>query len=264
MEQTKAHIGGEIEPFWRHFNTQTWEPEWRSLVDVLEREHLSVDWRIALERLRVGVGDASDGVRVTTAQELLGYLEDMRRCEQSEALSVIFVDMLERSEWDVIGALIGIALDDATSQQQMQLYTRALRGVLLFAASLRPKIIGATMGKFLSRLLDAQTSSEVKVEILELLLVVLADNQECQRDFMRRNGVTTVCALYTNSRGTDEELFDRARAFIGVYVEGVLPSGASAALSDALLGDAIETLEDAIGVDEKNVIVEAWRGKLAV
>jgi hypothetical protein len=90
-------------------------------------------------------------------------------------------------------------------------------------------------------------------EMLELLLVVISESTECQRDFMRRNGITTVCGLYANSDDKDE-LFERSSTFIGLLLQEVLPKGASTALNNALTAEAKEAVDEALGENEAEKI----------
>jgi hypothetical protein len=109
----------------------------------------------------------------------------------------------------------------------------------------REKFVGERMESLLVRLLDEKEDQKNKVEILKLLLVVVADNQNSQRDFMRRSGVSAVCALYT-SNASSNELVEGAKTFIAVFVEYILPGGAKAALSNALAAEARETVAELI------------------
>jgi hypothetical protein len=259
MHHPKVHIGGVVDPFWRYLNTEEWEPEWRSLVNVLDREHLSVDFRIAIQRLWAALQGTDAAKRLEVFDDWVGYLDDVSRHERMETLCEILTDMLERGELDVVDMLLRIAMlqDDTTHEaEEHRLCLRLLRGMCLLASSIRARFIGEVMQVFLQRLLEDSpvATSSVRGEVIELLLVVISESPEYQRDFMRRNGVTTVCTLYSRSRD-EAELFERAGAFINALLLQVLPSGASSALSNALTAEAQESVEEALGEDELQVIL---------
>ena len=251
--RSKVRIGGQCEPFWRHFNTAEWEPEWRALVGVLEHEHVSVDWRLAIERLRHDVHEKSANLRLSAYKDWLGHLEVMLHHERSEQLRDVLQELLEHGKWDVMDALFV----NATTQRDVGescLCLRVLRGLCLFIPKMREKFVGEKMESLLARLLDETEDQKNKVEILELLLVVVADDQNSQRDFMRRNGVSTVCAMYT-SDASSSELLEGAKTFISVFIEYILPGGKKAALSSALTAEARETVAELIGAHTKDVYV---------
>jgi len=85
---------------------------------------------------------------------------------------------------------------------------------------------------------------EVRCEALEALLTLLAEDRDCQRDFMRRGGVAAVAAYLLpwleagqhraeqERAGVEEEeeeppseLVSRAIVFLGVLVRHILPGG---------------------------------------
>ena len=252
-----------MEPFWRRFNTEAWEPEWRSLVDVLDREHVSVRVRAAVERLSAGLASEHERERLAVMAEWVEYLDDIATHEDPTMACLMLERALQVGECDVIDKLVSIACDDkATHSNESRLRALELmRGVVILAPALRSNLVGEHMETLPGRLRDDDTPSSVKGHALELLLAVVADDQEYQRDFMRRNGISTTCSVYAKSRNVDVELRERASVFIGVFVGVVLPNGSSMALSDALIADAMVSIEDAIGAEERDAVVE--RGKRA-
>lgn len=263
MTFSQARVGGDVEPFWRRFNTEAWEPEWRSLVDVLDREHVSVSVRAAVERLNAGLASEDERERLAVMAEWVEYLDDTATHEDATRACSTLESALQVGESDVIDKLVSIACDDkATHSNESRLRALELmRGVAIHAPALRSNLVGEHMETLLGRLRDDDTPSSVKGYVLELLLAVVADDQEYQRDFMRRNGISTTCSVYAKSRNVDVELCERASVFIGVFVGVVLPNGSSMALSDALIADAMVSIEDAIGAEERDTVVE--RGKRA-
>jgi hypothetical protein len=263
MTFSQARVGGDVEPFWRRFNTEAWEPEWRSLVDVLDREHVSVSVRAAVERLNAGLASEDERERLAVMAEWVEYLDDTATHEDATMACATLESALQVGESDVIDKLVSIACDDkATHSNESRLRALELmRGVAIHAPALRSNLVGEHMETLLGRLRDDDTPSIVKGYVLELLLAVVADDQEYQRDFMRRNGISTTCSVYAKSRNVDVELCERASVFIGVFVGVVLPNGSSMALSDALIADAMVSIEDAIGAEERDAVVE--RGKRA-
>jgi hypothetical protein len=263
MTSGTARLGGDIEPFWRRFNTEAWEPEWRALVDVLDREHVSVSVRAAVERLTAALASEDAQERLAIMGEWMDYLDDMATHEDAPVARAMLEDALRCGEGcDVIDALVGVACGaPAPSVEAPMRALELLRGVMLHAPALRSKLVGEHMETLLGRLLDDDVSAAAKGYVIELLLSVVADDQEYQRDFMRRNGISTLCGVYSKSQHVDAELCERASMFIGVFVGVVLPSGASAALSDALIADAMVSIEDAIGAEGRDAAIEL--GKIA-
>ena len=263
MTFSQACVRGHVEPFWRRFNTEAWEPEWRSLVDVLDREHVSVSVRASVERLNAGLASENERERLAVMAEWVEYLDDMATHEDAAMACLTLESALQVGECDVIDKLMSIACDDkSTHSHESRLRALELmRGVVIHAPALRSNLVGEHMETLLGRLRDDDTPSSVKGYALELLLAVVADDQEYQRDFMRRNGMSTMCSVYAKSRNVDVDLCERAGVFIGVFVGVVLPNGSSMALSDALIADAMVSIEDAIGAEERDAVVE--RGKRA-
>jgi len=251
----KPVIGGRAEPFWRHFNTDEWEPEWRGLVELLEHQHVSTDWHRAIERLHRGIEDASTSVKLGAYREWLRHLTALRRHERCEQLCAVLGEVLKKSDWRVIDHFLSvIASSNESSVDEQRLCLRVLRGMCLLIPEVCDVFVGEWMESLISRLLDNTQDAKIHVEVLELLLVVIADNQTRQRDFMRRNGVTTVCTLHLSSESTSV-LGKRTRAFIGILVRYILPRGASVALSNALTAEARESVEETVGADGLGAIL---------
>lgn len=244
-------VGGCREPFWRHFNSEEWEPEWRTLVDVLEHDYISTDWRRAVENLRRGVEEKSENARLLAYKEWLGHLELLRRHERSEQLCAVLREVLDQDARDIVQHFVDVVTSKEITVveiEETRLCLRALRGMCLFVPALCDYFVDENMERLLVRLQNDSEDSKIRTEVLELLLVVVADSQTRQRDFMRRSGIQTICALYTSEESTSE-LADHTKAFIGVIIRYILPTGTSAALSNALTAEARESVEEAIGAD---------------
>ena len=75
------------------------------------------------------------------------------------------------------------------------------------------------------------TEDEVRCEALEALLTLLAEDRDCQRDFMKRGGVSTVAGFLVpwlaegGGEETPSEVVQRCIVFLGVLVQHVLPGG---------------------------------------
>ena len=252
-EPSRVRIGGVCEPFWRHLNTVEWEPEWQSLVGVLDREHLTSDLRRAFDRLEVDFEETDSSGRVVICSEWMGYLEDVWRHDKKDELCEIFTALAERNEYFTFNRLAQMSLAVESIDEQHALL-RLVRGMCLCARSLRSQFVGDLMQDLLGRLEKPLDLSPVICgEMLELLLVIISESTECQRDFMRRNGITTVCGLYANSDDKDE-LFERSSTFIGLLLQEVLPKGASTALNNALTAEAKEAVDEALGENEAEKI----------
>ena len=244
------------EPFWRHFNTQEWEPEWQTLVGVLEREHISVDWKRAFNRLGHCVTTEMGMMAMLSVyRDWLGYLYDVHYDKNGELSSEVFSETLQGCSWDVIKTLLGRSLTSADDREK-RLCLCVLRGICLIVPSVRETFVGERMETLLKRLSDENETQETKVEVLELTLVVIADSKTCQRDFMRRNGLGILSEMYSSAQIGDV-LMEEVKTFIGVLIRHVLPSGNSQALSKALTEEARETIEEHIGADALTSLIES-------
>jgi hypothetical protein len=109
------------------------------------------------------------------------------------------------------------------------------------------------------------SEDEVRCEALEALLTLLAEDRECQRDFMRRGGVSTVAAFLVpwlaegGGEDTPGEVVQRCIVFLGVLIQHILPSGGGGGqLGKALAAEAEATLEETIGVEAtKEILIAA-------
>lgn len=214
-----------------------------------------MDWRRAVERLQHGAEDASTSVRLGAYKEWLTHLEAVRRHESSEQLCAVLCEVIGKSDWRVIDHFLGvIASSSDSSVDEQHLCLRVLRGMCLLIPEICDMFVGERMESLIDRLLHNTQDMKIRAEILELILVVIADNQTRQRDFMRQNGVATVCTLHQSSESTSA-IGERTRAFIGILIRYILPRGASVALSNALTAEARESVEEMIGVEGLEAIL---------
>lgn len=107
------------------------------------------------------------------------------------------------------------------------------------------------------------SEDEVRCEALEALLTLLAEDQDCQRDFMRRGGVKTVAGFlvpWLAEGGGEEnpsEVVQRCIVFLGVLVQHVLPARGEES-GRGLAAEAEATLEEIIGEDAtKEILIAA-------
>jgi len=259
VDNRVPRMADKSEPFWRHFNTQEWETEWQTLVGVLEREHISIDWKRAFDRLEHCI-DKETGLtsRLSVYRDWLGYLYEVHYDKHGALSSTVFSETLQGCSWDVIKTLLGRSLKSADGGEK-RLCLRVLRGICLIVASVCETFVGERMETLLKRLSDENETQETKVEVLELTLVVIADSKTCQRDFMRRNGLGVISEMYSSAQ-TGDVLMEEVKTFIGVLIRYILPSGKSQALSKALTEEARETIEEHIGADALARLIESLEG----